>query len=198
MTERPDVPVESVPGWRGWLVEHAATSPGCWAVTWRKGSGRPVVAYGDLVEQALCVGWVDSRPRKVDAERTALLFTPRKAGSGWSRPNKERVARLREAGLLLPAGEAVIAAAVADGSWTKLDEVEDLVEPPSLAQALDAEPAARAHWDAFPRSAKRGILEWIVQAKREQTRAERIARTVAAARTGERANQWRPQRDGDR
>lgn len=192
MADRPDVPVESIAAWRSWLVEHSPSSAGCWAVTWRKDSGRLVVPYAALVEQALCVGWVDSRPRKVDAERTALLFTPRKAGSGWSRPNKERVVRLRRDGLMLPAGEAVVTAAVADGSWTKLDLVEDLVEPPDLVRALDADPAARTNWDAFPRSAKRGILEWIVQAKREQTRSGRIEQTVAAARVGERANQWSP------
>ena len=178
--------------WGDWLAAHADTSPGCWAVTWRKGSGQPMVPYDDLVEEALRVGWVDSRPRKVDEARTALLFTPRKPGSGWSRPNKERIARLEAAGLMRPAGAAVVASARADGSWEKLDAVEDLLEPAALTAALDADPAARAAWDGFPRSARRGILEWIVQAKRPETQAARIAVTAAAAARGERANQWRP------
>jgi uncharacterized protein YdeI (YjbR/CyaY-like superfamily) len=177
--------------WRTWLAENHATSPGVWLVTWRRASGRTPLAYEDAVEEALCVGWVDSLGRAVDAERTSLLYTPRKRGSGWSRPNKQRVARLEEAGLMRPAGRAVVEAAIADGSWTMLDDVEDLVEPPELRALLDADPAARAHWDAFPRSAKRGLLEWIVQARRPETRARRIAETAEAASRGERANEWR-------
>lgn len=177
--------------WRAWLGEQAGTSRGVWVVTWRAGSGRPRVSYDDLVEEALCVGWVDSLPRALDEERTQLLMTPRKPGSGWSRPNKQRVARLREQGLLLPAGEAVVAAAEADGSWTALDDVEDLVEPPDLRAALDADPEARRHWDGFPRSARRGILEWVQSARRSQTRAKRIAETAGQAARGQRANQWR-------
>jgi uncharacterized protein YdeI (YjbR/CyaY-like superfamily) len=177
--------------WRAWLAENHATSPGVWLVTWRRASGRTPLAYEDAVEEALCVGWVDSLGRAVDAERTSLLYTPRKRGSGWSRPNKQRVARLEEAGLMRPAGRAVVEAAIADGSWTMLDDVEDLVEPPELRALLDADPAARAHWDAFPRSAKRGLLEWIVQARRPETRARRIAETAEAASRGERANEWR-------
>ena len=190
--EREDVEVTTRQQWRNWLEEHAGSSPGCWAVTWRKGSGQPIVTYEELVEEVLCVGWVDSRGRKVDAARTALLMTPRAAGSGWSRPNKERAARLEAAGLMRPPGAAAVASARHDGSWSLLDAVEDLREPPELAAALDAEPATRVTWDAFPRSAKRGILEWIVQAKREKTRDARIAETVARARVGVRANQWRP------
>jgi uncharacterized protein YdeI (YjbR/CyaY-like superfamily) len=177
--------------WRAWLAENHATSPGVWLVTWRRASGRTPLGYEDAVEEALCVGWVDSLGRAVDAERTSLLYTPRKRGSGWSRPNKQRVARLEEAGLMRPAGRAVVEAAIADGSWTMLDDVEDLVEPPELRALLDADPAARAHWDAFPRSAKRGLLEWIVQARRPETRARRIAETAEAASRGERANEWR-------
>jgi uncharacterized protein YdeI (YjbR/CyaY-like superfamily) len=192
VAEREDVPVASRAQWRDWLVANAATSGGCWAVTWRRGRGRAVVTYDDLVEEALCVGWVDSRGRKVDEDRTALLFTPRRPGSGWSRPNKERIARLEAAGLLLPAGVAVVEAARADGSWTLLDAVEALEEPPDLAAALDALPAARAAWAGFPRSAKRSILEWIVLAKRPATRAKRIAETAELAAQGLRANQPRP------
>ena len=178
--------------WRAWLERHAATARGVWLVTWRKGSERAQLAYDDAVEEALCFGWVDSRPRGLDETRTQLLFTPRQPGSGWSRPNKERVARLLAAGLMTPAGRAVVEAAQADGSWSALDDVENLVEPDDLRAALDADSTARQHWDAFPRSAKRGILEWISTAKRPETRAQRIATTAQLAARGERANTWRP------
>ena len=163
-----------------------------WLVSWKKATGRPAVPYGDAVEEGLCVGWVDSKPGKLDDERTLLWFAPRKPRSGWSRPNKERVERLLAARQMLPAGMAVVEAAQRDGSWSILDAVEDLVEPDDLRAALDADPAARLAWDAFPRSAKRGILEWIVQAKRPETRAARVSGTVTEAHDGRRANQWRP------
>jgi uncharacterized protein YdeI (YjbR/CyaY-like superfamily) len=185
-----------VAGWRAWLAEHHGRTTGVWLVTWRAGSGGPRITYEESVEQALCFGWVDSKGRALDAERTMLWFAPRKARSGWSRPNKQRVARLLAEGLMTPAGLAVVEAAKADGSWTLLDAVEDLVVPDDLAAAFDAHPPARAHWEAFPRSARRGILEWIVQARRPDTRARRVAETAEKAARNERANQWRPPAGG--
>ena len=120
-----------------------------------------------------------------------LLFTPRKRGSGWSRSNKDRVARLEAAGLIEPAGADVIEAARADGSWSALDDAENLVVPEDLAAAFAARPGAAEHWDAFPRSVKRGILQWIADAKRPETRARRIEETAAEAAEGRRPKQWR-------
>ncbi len=121
-----------------------------------------------------------------------LWFAPRKPRSGWSRVNKERITRLHAAGLMHPAGEAKITAAQRDGSWTKLDAVETLTLPADLAAALDQQPPARACFDAFPRSQRRGILEWIAQAKRPETRARRLAETARLAALNQPANQWRP------
>ena len=182
--------------WRAWLVAHHAEPDGAWLVSWKKATGKPAVGYAAAVEEALCVGWVDSKPQRLDDERGLLWFAPRAARSAWSRPNKERVERLTAAGLMLPAGLAAVDAAKAHGSWTMLDQVEDLVEPDDLRAALDADPLARASWDAFPRSARRGILEWIAQAKRAETRATRVATTVSEAHDGRRANQWRPRGAG--
>lgn len=177
--------------WRAWLAEHHDASPGIWLVTWKKGSGEPHLPYDDIVEEALAFGWIDSLGRKLDDRRSQLLLTPRKRGSSWSRVNKERIARLLAADLIDPAGQEVIDRAKADGSWAALDDVENLVEPPALRAALDAEPEARRQWDAFPRSAKRGILEWILNAKTDATHAKRVRETAELAAKGERANQWR-------
>lgn len=178
--------------WRQWLTDHHTQPEGVWLVTYKKATGKPRVEYDDAVEEALCFGWVDSKPRKLDAERSMLWFAPRKAGSGWSRPNKERVARLVALGLMHPAGLAKVEAARADGTWNALDEVEALTIPPDLAAALAAHGQASAHFEAFPRSVKRGILEWITQAKKPETRARRIAETARLAADNQRANQWRP------
>ena len=188
---RPVVDVPDRAAWRAWLEEHHPEPDGVWVLMRKQATGDAGrLRYEEAVEEALCFGWVDSRAGKLDAARYLQFFSPRRAGSGWSRPNKERVARLRAAGLMAPAGEAAVAAAQADGSWTALDDVEDLVEPGELTAALDAAPRARAEWDAFPRSAKRGILEWIASAKRPETRARRVAETAELAAQGVRANQW--------
>jgi uncharacterized protein YdeI (YjbR/CyaY-like superfamily) len=177
--------------WRKWLADNHGQPTGVWLVSWKQHTGRPRMTYDESVEEALCFGWVDSKGRKLDDDRTMLWFAPRKPGSAWSRSNKERVARLEPAGLMQPAGLEVVKAARASGAWSRLDEVEDLVVPDDLAAAFGAHPGARRHWDGFPRSARRGILEWIVQARRAETRAKRIAETAERAARGERANQSR-------
>ena len=177
----------SLAEWRAWLAQNHDRGSGVWLVTWRAGSGGPRIGYEESVEQALCFGWVDSKGRSLDAERTMLWFAPRKRGSGWARTNKERIERLTAAGLMAPAGQAVIDAAKADGSWTLLDDVENLVVPDDLAAAFAAHPPAREHWAAFPRSARRATLEWIAQAKRAETRTKRVAEAAEKAQANERA-----------
>lgn len=120
-----------------------------------------------------------------------LWFAPRKPGTGWSKPNKERVEKLLQAGLIAPAGLAKIEAAKVDDSWSALDGVEALEIPPDLAEALAANPAAQQYFEAFPRSIKRGILEWIANAKKAETRARRVEETARLATENIRANQWR-------
>lgn len=181
---------ETRAAWRRWLARHHARAAGVWVVSWKKATGKPRIEYDALVAEALCFGWIDSKPNRLDDERTMLWFAPRKAGSGWSAPNKARVDRLIRDGLLASAGLAKIDAAKADGSWTALDAVEALEVPPDLARALRAAPPAQANFEAFPRSAKRGILEWIVNAKRPDTRARRVDETARLARDNVRANQW--------
>lgn len=177
--------------WRAWLVANHEISGGVHLVTWRRSTGRPSVAYGDAVEEALCVGWVDSKAGTLDDERSTLWFTARRPRSGWSRPNKERVERLLATRQMLPAGLAAIEEAKRRGTWTLLDAVENLVVPDDLAAAFAQNPPAQANWDAFSRSARRGILEWI-EAKRPETRAKRVTETAALAARNEKANQWVP------
>jgi uncharacterized protein YdeI (YjbR/CyaY-like superfamily) len=185
------VHAESRRAWRAWLQKHHAIELGVWLITWKKASGRPVLAYGDLVEEALCFGWIDSRPNKLDDERSMRWFAPRKAHSGWSALNKARAGRAQAAGLMTPAGQARIDAAMADGSWLALDAVDALEIPADLALVLKARELAFDNFTGFPRSAKRSILEWIGNAKTAPTRIRRIEETARLAAAGERANQWR-------
>ena len=190
MADDPRVEVESREAWADWLEANHADAAGAWAVTWKKASGGPFVGYDDLVEEALRFGWVDSVGNRLDDERTMLRFSPRKPGSGWSRPDKERIARLEADGLMESAGIATVESAKRDGSWAALDDVENLVVPADITVAFDAHLGSAEQWEEFPRSVKRGILAWIVSAKRPATREKRIAETAALAARDERANQW--------
>ena len=185
------VQVEYRDAWRRWLMDNHERSDGIWLVTFKKQCGDKYVSYDAVVEEALCFGWIDSLPRKLDAERTMLWMAPRKPKSGCSKVNKERIAAMIAAGRMTPAGLAKIEAAKQDGSWTALDAIEALEIPPDLQTALDANPVAKQYFEAFPRSAKRGILEWIISAKRPETRAKRVAETTRLATENKRANQWR-------
>ena len=142
-------------GWRAWLIANHATSSGVHLVSWRRGSGKTSVGYEEAVEEALCVGWIDSVAGRLDEQRGLQWFSPRRPTSGWARTNKARVERLIAAGLMLPAGLAAIEEAKRNGTWTLLDDVENLVVPDDLAAALAAHPPAREHWDAFSRSRRR-------------------------------------------
>jgi uncharacterized protein YdeI (YjbR/CyaY-like superfamily) len=179
----PVVDVTSVAQWRAWLA--AARVPAAWLVIRRKHSSTPGVLVHEAMEQALCFGWIDSKALKRDAESTYLCFTPRNPKSTWSKVNRERVARLTDAGLMTPPGQAMVDLARRTGTWDALAEAQDGVVPPDLRRALDA--TAAAHFAAFPPSSRRLILEWIAKAKRPETRQRRIATTVELARENVRA-----------
>lgn len=166
-----------------------ATSRGVYLAGWRKASGRIPIDYVAATEEALCVGWIDSKAMVLDEERSLLWFSPRKPGSGWARTNKERVERLTAAGVMMPAGLAAVEDAKRRGTWTMLDDVENLVLPDDLAAALDEFSGARAHWDAFPPSVRRQYLYGLVTAKRPETRARRVSETAARAARNERPGQ---------
>jgi uncharacterized protein YdeI (YjbR/CyaY-like superfamily) len=176
--------------WRAWLKENHTSKEGIWLISYKKGTGKPRIDYDEAVEEALCFGWIDSKPNKLDEERSLLWFAPRQPRSGWSKLNKQRVERLMEQGLMMSAGLAKVEAAKQDGSWNALDAIEALEIPPDLEQALTSYQAAKQNFEAFPKSVKRGILEWIASAKKPETRTKRIQETAQLAAENIRANQW--------
>ncbi|MDQ0614884.1 uncharacterized protein YdeI (YjbR/CyaY-like superfamily) [Microbacterium sp. W4I4] len=177
--------------WRAWLETNHESASGVWLLNVR-GAAADGVAYEDAVRHALCFGWIDGPVRTFAEDSTGSgkqvgqWFSPRRRGSGWAATNKARLAELESAGMLAPAGIRVIEAAKADGSWTVLDGPEAGIETAEFAAALDAVPAARAAWDAFPKSVKKQGLTLIATAKRAETRAARIAKIVADAAEGKR------------
>jgi uncharacterized protein YdeI (YjbR/CyaY-like superfamily) len=192
MADEPIVRAKDRAAWRRWLERHHATSPSIRLAIGKKGASVPHVTYAEAVEEALCYGWIDGRAGSLDDDAYLLLMTRRKPGSGWSAINKERIERMAAAGRMTPAGEAVIDAAKADGSWTRLDASEAMEIPDDLAAALGAHPDARRHFDAFPPSARKVILQWISDAKRPSTRAARVEETARLANENVRANQPQP------
>jgi uncharacterized protein YdeI (YjbR/CyaY-like superfamily) len=173
--------------WRAWLGANGDTVRGVWVASWRKASGRERVPYEDLVEEAICFGWIDSTVNTLDDARGLQLMTPRKSKSAWSRLNRQRVATLEAQGRMTDAGRRAMEVAKSNGSWTIYDSVEDLLEPEDLAEALDRSAAARTALDGFPPSARKQMLWWIVSSGRPETRTSRITKVVAEAASGRRA-----------
>ncbi|MGY6655731.1 YdeI/OmpD-associated family protein [Amycolatopsis sp. TRM77291] len=172
--------------WRAWLAEHAGTAKEVWLVIRHKGSGVPSIRIEEAMEQALCFGWIDGLHRKHDATSSRLRFTPRSPRSSWSRVNRERATRLIAEGLMTGRGQAMIDLAKEKGRWQVVPDGEGV--PEDLRARLDADEAARTHFERFPPSSKRLILEWILTAKKPETRERRIARTVELAAVNRRAN----------
>jgi uncharacterized protein YdeI (YjbR/CyaY-like superfamily) len=180
--ERVFAPDRSV--FRAWLEANGEKAPAVWLVYFKKGSGRPSITWDEAVEEALCFGWIDSKAKPIDDRSYMQYFTPRKPKSVWSKVNKERLERLIAAGLMREPGLRAIETAKANGSWTALDDVEALVIPDDLAGAFAVSPGAEEGFAGLSRTNRRNTLQWIASAKRPETRAKRIAATVAAVARG--------------
>ena len=156
---------------------------------WKKATGKESVTYQQALDEALCYGWIDSTYRRIDHERGALWWAPRRKGSVWAASNRARVARLEAEGRLAESGRAAVERAKADGSWSLLEPVEALIVPHDLAAALDARDGARQQWETLPPTAKRAYLLWVATAKRASTREARVNETAAAVAGGRRLDE---------
>ena len=179
---------ESRAEWRAWLEANHASQQSVWLIIYRKDGDTPSVYYPEAVDEALCFGWIDSVPNKRDEHSYYQFFSKRNPKSNWSRVNKEKVAGLIQHGLMHEAGMEMVAIAKQNGTWTALDGVENLELPEALQLLFDAQPQAYQHWQNFSRSSRRGILEWILNAKKPETRFKRIEQTVALAAKNIKAN----------
>lgn len=190
--KQPDqIYAEDREAWRAWLQQRHDTEKNVWLIIYHKKSKTPSVAYSEAVEEALCFGWIDSKPNKRDHESYLLLFAKRNPKSNWSRLNRERAERMLKQGRMTQSGLEMIETAKQDGTWTALEAVQDSVIPQDLEQAFQGNEAAWRNFEAFPPSSKRIILEWILNAKRPQTRQKRIDETVELAARNIKANHYR-------
>jgi uncharacterized protein YdeI (YjbR/CyaY-like superfamily) len=182
---------KSEKAWRNWLEKNHLKEKSVWLIIYKKSATTPSVYYPEAVDQALCFGWVDSKPNKRDDESYFQFFAKRNPKSKWSLVNKNKVARLTKLGLMEKEGLAMVALAKQTGTWDALNEVDQIVVPADLQQELAKSKKATTYFEAFPRSAKRGILEWILSAKRPETRQKRIEETVRLAKDNIRAQQYK-------
>lgn len=171
--------------WRKWLAKNHSSFPGVWLIYYKKDRGKRKFNYADAVEEALCFGWIDSRPRKLDDQRAMLKFTPRKPKSMWSKLNKQRIEKLFEQKLMTAAGINKIEAAKKDGSWDIVNNSDfhagNNSLPGYLKKALNKNKKALENFHAFAPGYRKRFLFWIDSAKTPGTKAARIKQTLAMA-----------------
>ncbi|WP_297334247.1 YdeI/OmpD-associated family protein [Flavobacterium sp.] len=177
--------------WRKWLQTNHEKEKSVWLNIYKKESGTPSIYYPEAVDEALCFGWIDSKANKKDDDSYYQSFAKRNPKSNWSRINKEKIEKLSAEGRMAEAGLKMVEIAKENGTWNALDDVENLVVPTDMQVLLDKNKAALKNWESFPKSVKRGILEWILNAKKPETRQKRIEETVSMAAENKRANQYR-------
>lgn len=169
--------------WRQWLMDNHDTQTGVWLV-FDKGPGRNL-HWPEVVQEALCFGWIDGRAGSVSETQSKIYVSKRKPKGVWSKINKAHVEKLIADELMTPAGLAAIERAKENGSWDALNNSDDMIFPAELNIEFEKYPTARSNFEAFAPSSKRMILQWIYDAKTDATRNTRVIKTVESAERGE-------------
>jgi uncharacterized protein YdeI (YjbR/CyaY-like superfamily) len=178
--------------WRKWLQDNHELKESVWLVYYKKKADRATITWSEAVDEALCFGWIDSTGKTIDEEKHMQFFSRRKPKSTWSKINKDKIIRLTEAGLMTPSGQQCIDIAKANGSWELLDSVEQLIVPEDLMAAFDNHSAAKLYFDGLSRSVMKNLLQWLILAKRPQSRLKRIEDIVRFATERSLPKQFRP------
>ncbi|MBC7850995.1 MAG: YdeI/OmpD-associated family protein [Chitinophagaceae bacterium] len=160
--------------WRKWLTKNHRSKQSIWLIYHKKTSTKPTITYSDAVDEALCFGWIDSTTKSIDSETYIQYFCKRKPTSVWSKVNKAKVQKLVDQGLMTAAGMESIEIAKQNGTWSILDDVEEVKVPPDLAKAFRLHKGSKQYFESLSRSTKKILLQWIVLAKRKETRQKRI------------------------
>lgn len=164
--------------WRRWLQENHSAKQSVWLVSFKKSSSKPSISWSNAVDEALCFGWIDSKRVSIDEEKSHQFFSKRKAKSTWSKINKEKIERLAEQGLMNQAGLEIIETAKLNGSWTILNEIDDLIIPEELVLALNTQPNLMDNFLSLSKSIRKLLLYKLMVAKRTETKQKRIAEII--------------------
>ncbi|RYY61138.1 MAG: hypothetical protein EOO05_07510 [Chitinophagaceae bacterium] len=176
--------------WRKWLKEHHQSKQSIWIICYKQSAGVPTISWSDVVDEALCFGWIDSTRVSIGDGKFVQFITRRKPKSNWSKINKDKVARLIEEGKMTKAGYDSIDIAKKNGSWKALDKVETLTIPKDLATELRSRPGSRKYFMSLSKSVRKMMLQWVAMAKRPETKEKRILEIAEAAAKSERPKQF--------
>ncbi len=176
--------------WRNWLEINHKTKQSVWIVFYKKAYKKPTLTWSESVDEALCFGWIDSKKIAIDHEKSYQFFSKRKAKGTWSKINKHKILILEAQDLMTPAGNAIIELAKQNGSWTILDEVDNLEMPDDFKAALESKTNAISFYSGLSNSIKKMMLYWLKSAKRPETREKRISEIVELADKGQKPRQF--------
>ncbi len=177
--------------WREWLQENHHKEQSVWLIYYRKKSNIPSITWSTAVDEALCFGWIDSKAQSINEEKFMQFFSKRKENSTWSKVNKEKIKRLTEEELMTKAGYKIIETAKQNGSWTILDQVEELIIPEDLEKEFQKRNGSKDYFLSLSKSSRKSILYWIVSAKRQETRLKRIVEIAELALQKRKPSQFR-------
>jgi uncharacterized protein YdeI (YjbR/CyaY-like superfamily) len=177
--------------WRLWLQKNHRIKQSVWLLYYKKNSNKPSINWSQAVDEALCFGWIDSTAKALDQEKYIQFFCRRKPKSNWSKINKAKVEHLIAAKLMTPAGYESIEVAKQNGSWTILDDVEELKIPEDLEAAFKAKPDSKEYFMSLSKSVRKSVLQWVILAKKQETRQKRIALIITNAAVKQKPEQFR-------
>jgi uncharacterized protein YdeI (YjbR/CyaY-like superfamily) len=168
-----------------WLEEHHETESEVYVGMYKAHTGKPSMTWSEAVDQALCFGWIDGRANRIDEDSWMQRFTPRRAGSNWSKVNIEKVAKLKEAGLMRPAGLKAFEARKDEKSGVySFEQRHEAKLTEEYEQRLRANPAAWKYWEARPPGYRTTATYWVMSAKREETRERRLNQLIEDSASG--------------
>jgi uncharacterized protein YdeI (YjbR/CyaY-like superfamily) len=174
--------IRTLKGWREWLADHHGSHPGIWLVFHKRHTGKPAITYEDAVDEALCFGWIDSLIKRLDDDRYARKFTPRKADSRWSELNRKRYARLKASGRIMPSGAK---RAPTDRTY-EIPRRRAWKLPSYIRAELERHATAWNCFQQLPPSHRRRTIGWIDSAKQQETKLRRLQEAVRVLSSGRR------------
>jgi uncharacterized protein YdeI (YjbR/CyaY-like superfamily) len=178
MEDKPELFFPRDVEWYDWLLQNHKSSNGVYLIFYKLELKVPTMRWEDAVKVALCFGWIDSTVKSLGNGKRRQYFCHRRPKSVWSALNKKYILKLQKDNLMHESGLSKINIAKKDGSWTALDDVENLIIPKDLKDAFNKNQIAYKNYEAFAKGYRKSYLYWLNQAKREATRKNRIEKII--------------------